>query len=124
MAETVFLIAADAPVRVAQRGREEVLDPGDAIFVLGGEQSVIQWHERARLTNISVPIHGLREKLPACEDLSMTVVRRQGETLDLLLGYAGLLRNRHKPLSDRLGHIAAGHIRDGRGSAGHRQSSP
>lgn len=111
MAEIVFLITADAPVRVTQRGSEEMLGPGDAIFVLGGEQSVIQWQQRARLTNISVPIHGLREKLPACEDIAMTVVKRQSETLDLLLGYAGLLRKRQR-LSDGLGHIAAGHIRD------------
>jgi AraC-like DNA-binding protein len=112
MAETVFLITADVPILVSQGGREEVLAGGDAVFVLGGEQSVIQWHERARFTNISVPIHGLREKLPACEDISMTVVRRQSETLDLLLGYAGLLQDRRKPLSHGLGHLAAGHIRD------------
>jgi AraC-like DNA-binding protein len=112
MAETVFLITADAPMRVAQKGREEVLGPGDAIFVLGGEQSVIQWGKRARLTNISVPVSGLKAKHAACEDLSMTVVKRQSETLDLLLGYTSLLQNRHKPLSDGLGHIAAGHIRD------------
>jgi len=112
MAETVFLITADAPVRVVQKGREEMLGPGDAIFVLGGEPSVIQWHERARLTNIAVPIADLKATHALCEDLAMTVVKRRTETLDLLLGYAGLLRNRRKPLSDGLGHIAAGHIRD------------
>ena len=112
MAKMVFMITADAPVRIAQRGREEILAAGDAIFVLGGEQSVIQWHDRARFTNIAVPIHGLGEKLPACENIAMTVVKRQSETLDLLLGYAGLLQSRRKPLSDGLGHIAAGHIRD------------
>lgn len=112
MAETVFLITADASVRIAQTGREAVIGPGDAIFVLGGEQSVIQWHQRARFTNISVPIHGLKEKLRACEDIAMTVVKRQSETLDLLLGYTGLLQNRRKPLPDGLGRIAADHIRD------------
>ena len=112
MADTVFLITADVPILVSQGGREEVLAAGDAVFVLGGEQSVIQWRERARLTNISVPIHGLREKLATCEDISMTVVRRQNEMLDLLLGYTSLLRNRRKPLSDGPSHIATGHIRD------------
>lgn len=111
-ADMVFLITADVPILVSQSGREEMLGPGDAIFVLGGEQSVIQWHERARLTNVSVPIHGLSEKLPACENLAMTLVKRQSETLDLLLGYTGLLQNRRKPLSNRLGHLAASHIRD------------
>lgn len=112
MAGMMFLITADAPLRVSQSGREEVLAAGDAIFVLGGEPSMIQWDDRARLTNISVPIHGLKGALPASEDISMTVVKRQNEPFDLLLGYLGLLQKRRKPLSDRLSHIAAGHIRD------------
>lgn len=112
MADMVFLITADAPLHIVQRGRERMLDAGDAIFVRGGERSVIQSRDKARFTNISVPIDDLMTLLPNCQDPSMAVVNGRSEFLDLLLGYVGLLQTRQQPLSDALGRIAASHIRD------------
>lgn len=112
MADMVFLVTADAPLHVVQNGRAQVLDTGDAIFLRGGERSVIQSRDRARFTNISVPIDDLTPMLAKCRDLSMTVVDRQSDLLSLLLDYVRLLRTRQKPLSDRLGRVAAAHIRD------------
>lgn len=112
MADMVFLVTADVPLHVVQNGRAQVLDAGDAIFLRGGERSVIQSRERAKFTNISVPIDDLTPMLATCRDLSMTVVGRQSDLLDLLLGYVCLLRTRKEPLSDGLGRVAAAHIRD------------
>jgi AraC-like DNA-binding protein len=112
MADMVFIVTADAPLHIAQRGREQVLDAGDAIFLRGSERSVIQSRDRARFTNISVPIDDLTPMLANCEDVSMTVVSRQNGMLDLLVGYVNLLQTRQKPCSGELGRIAAAHIRD------------
>lgn len=111
MADMMFVVTADVPIHVAQNGREQVLDAGDAIFVRGGERSVIQSRGRAKFTNISVPISELTP-LANREDVSMTVVSRQNEVLDLLISYVSLLQARQKPLSDEPGRIAASHIRD------------
>lgn len=110
--DMVFLVTADVPLHVAQNGREHVLDAGDAIFVRGGERSVIQSRDRAKFTNVSVPIDDLMPLLPAYQNPSMAVVDRQSNVLDLLLGYVRLLHARQRPLSDGLGRLAAGHIRD------------
>ncbi len=111
-ADMVFLVTADIPLHVAQNGREHILDAGDAVFVRGCERSVIQSRDRAKFTNISVPADDLMPLLPACLDPAMTVVSRQSDALDLLLGYVRLLRARQKPHSGELGRLAAGHIRD------------
>lgn len=111
-ADMVFLIIADVPLHIAQRGREQMLDAGDAIFVRGSECSTIQCRDRARFTNISVPIDELMSVLPNCEDVAMTVVSRQNEVLDLLTGYVSLLQARKNICSAELGRIAATHIRD------------
>lgn len=110
--DMVFLVTADAPLHVAQNGREQILDAGDAIFVRGGERSVIRSHDRARHTNISVPIDDLTPLLPTGLDPSMTVVSRQNDVLDLLLGYVRLLHARRKQHSVDFARLAAGHIRD------------
>lgn len=111
-ADMAFVIVADAPLHIAQLGHEQVLDAGDAIFLRGNERSVIQSADKARFVTISVPIDDLGPMLPNCRDLSMTVVGRQSDLLDLLLGYVRLLRTRQKTHSDELGRLAAGHIRD------------
>lgn len=110
-ADMIFLITADAPLHIVQNGREQRLDAGDAIFVRGGECSLIQSRDRARITNISVPLDDLAPALANRPDPSMTVVSRQSDLLDMLLGYVRLLRARQKPFPDALGRIAAGHIR-------------
>jgi AraC-like DNA-binding protein len=112
MADMIFVVTADVPLHVAQNGREHILDAGDAIFVRGGERSVIQSGDRARFTNISVPVDALMPMLAKGRDPSMTVVSRQSDVLDLLLGYARLLHTRQEPHSDEIGRLAAGHIRD------------
>jgi len=112
MADMIFLITADAPLHIVQRGREQMLDAGEAIFVRGGECSTIQCRDRARFINISVPIDDLTPMLASDEDLSMTVVSRKNDALDLLMGYVSLLQARQKPLPDELGRVAAAHIRD------------
>jgi AraC-like DNA-binding protein len=111
-ADMVFLVTADVPLHVAQNGRERVLDAGDAIFIRGGERSAIVTADRATLTNISVPIDELAPLLPNCIDPAMTVVSRQSDLLDLLLGYIRLLNARQEPLSDELDRLAVSHIRD------------
>lgn len=112
VADMVFLITADAPLRIAQHGREQTLDTGDAIFLRGGECSVIQSPDKARFINISVPIGDLTPMLTKGHDLSMIVISRQSEVLRLLLGYVGLLQTRETPLTGELGQIAAGHVRE------------
>lgn len=112
MADMVFVITADAPLHVAQGGREQVLDAGDAIFVRGSERSVIKSRSRARFTSISVPIDALTPMLANAEDLSMSVVSRHNGMLGLLADYVGLLQARAQPISHELGRIAAGHVRD------------
>lgn len=112
MADMAFVITADVPFHVTQNGRERMLDPGDAIFLRGGERSTILSNDRAKFTNISVPMDDLTSLLPSCQDPSMTMVSRQSDVLDLLLGYVRLLQTRQEPQSDQLGRIAASHIRD------------
>lgn len=111
-ADMAFVITADVPLHIAQNGREQVLDAGDAIILRGNERSVIQSRDRARFINISVPIDDLTPMLANCQDLSMSVVSRQSDALGLLLGYVRMLQTRQKPLPDELGRVAAGHIRD------------
>lgn len=112
LADMAFLVTADAPLHIVQRGREQMLHAGDAIFVRGNERSTIQCYNTTRFTNISVPIDDLMPMLASHDDLSMTVVNRQNDGLDLLLDYVSQLQARRKPLPDALGRIAAGHIRD------------
>lgn len=112
MANMVFAITADAPLHIAQGGKEHALEVGDAIFLRGSECSVIQCHEKTRFTNISVPHGDLASILPNCEDISMTVVNRRTAALGLLAGYVGVLQSRQGPVPDELGRMAASHIRD------------
>lgn len=112
MADMLFLITADAPLHVAQNGRERLLDAGDAIFLRGSERSVIQSRDTTRFTNISVPVESLVPVLPGVEDLSMTLVGRQDGLLGLLLGFVNLLQTGQRSFSDGLGDIAAAHVRD------------
>ncbi|MDN5926991.1 MAG: AraC family transcriptional regulator [Hyphomicrobiales bacterium] len=112
MADMAFVVTADVPLHIAQNGREQVLDAGDAMILRGNERSVIQSRDRAKFINISVPIDDLTPMLANCRDLSMSVVSRQSDVLDLLLGYVRLLQARQNPLPDELGRVAAGHIRD------------
>lgn len=111
-ADMIFVVTADVPLHVAQNGRDHILDAGDAIFLRGGEGSVIRSRDRAKIATISVPTDDLMPMLPACRDLSMTVVHRQNDLLALLVGYVRLLQTRQKPHPDELGRLASGHIRD------------
>src|SRR3546814_1146803 len=79
MADMVFVVTADAPLHITQRGREQVLDAGDAIFLRGSERSVIESGGRTTFTNISVPIDELTPMLASGEDLSMATVSRSEE---------------------------------------------
>lgn len=112
MADMIFVVTADVPLHIAQQGREQVLDAGDAIFLRGSERSVIRSRDRAKFTNISVPAGSLAPLLSSSDDIAMTVVKRQNDLLGLLLDYVDLVRSRQVPCSDQLGHIAAGHVRD------------
>ena len=111
-ADMLFLITANAPLHVAQNGREQTLEAGDALFLRGGECSIIQWEREARLTNIAVPVDSLTPLLPGCEDLSMTVVPKRSETLRLLLGYVDLVQAWQGAATNGFGRIAADHVRD------------
>jgi AraC-like DNA-binding protein len=112
MADMVFVVTADVPLHVTQNGHEQILDAGEAIFLRGSERSAIVASDRAKFINISVPIGDLRPMLAHRQDVSMTVVSRQSDALDLLLGYARLLQARQSPLPEQLGRTAAAHIRD------------
>jgi AraC-like DNA-binding protein len=112
MADMVFVVAADVPLSVAQNGREHILDAGDAIFLRGCERSVIRSRDRARFTNISVPADRLAPLFANGRDVSMNVVDRRSDLLDLLLNYVRLLQARKEPHSDAFGLLAATHIRD------------
>jgi len=112
MADMMFLIIADTPLHIDQNGREQFLEAGDAIFVRGGERSLIQSSDRTRFINISVPADDLTPSLGGRRDPSMTVVSRENDPLGLLLGYVRLLHARRESLPDTLGRLAAGHIRD------------
>src|SRR3546814_2583575 len=76
MADMVFVVTADAPLHITQRGREQVLDAGDAIFLRGSERSVIESGGRTTFTNIPMPIDELTPMLASGEDLSMATVSR------------------------------------------------
>lgn len=109
-ADTLLVLTADTPLWIAQGGK--VLDTGDAIFVRGGECSTLASERETRVTNISVPIDSLAPLLPSVEDLSMTIISGRNDTLGLFLGYIGLLRDWREAVSDELGHMTAGHLRD------------
>ena len=110
--DMLFLITADAPLHFAQGGKERRLDAGDAMFLRGSECSVIQSQQKTRFTNISVPVDSLMPLLPACEDLSMSVVSKRNDMLGLLLGYVDLLKTWQGAASGDFGSKAAGHVRD------------
>lgn len=112
VADMIFVVTADVPLHITQCGREQVLEAGDAIFLRGGESSVIRCRERARFTNISVPVDDLTPMLANRDDVAMTVVSRQNDVLDLLVGYVNLLQARKEPWLDQAGRLAAAHIRD------------
>lgn len=110
--DMLFLITANAPLHIAQGGKERRLDAGDALFLRGGECSVIHSNQKTRFTNIAIPVDSLTPLLPGGEDLSMTVVSRRNETLRLLLGYVDLLQTWRQAASSDVGQLAAGHVRD------------
>lgn len=112
IADMAFIVTADAPLHIAQCGKEHVLDAGDAIFLRGAEYSAIRSQQRTRFTNISVPADALAPFLGGCADLSMTVVPGQSDLLGLLLGYADLIWTRSDPSLGAFGPWAANHIRD------------
>lgn len=111
-ADMLLVVAADAPLRIAQGGKEKVLDPGDAIFMRGGECSTLVSGRKMRVTNISVPIDSLVPMLRHVEDLPMTVISGQNDMLGLFLGYVDLLRTRRETVSAELDDMTAAHIRD------------
>jgi AraC-like DNA-binding protein len=111
-AEMLYLITADAPVAVSQRGQDHMLATGDAIFVRGGDVSAIRWSSRCRLTNIAVALDDLRPFHAGADDLAMRVVPRQSELIGLLHGYIDILRTRMDAVSGAASTLAAGHIRD------------
>lgn len=110
--DMLFLITATAPLHIAQGGREQRLDAGDALFLRGGECSVIHSNQKTRFTNIGIPVDSLTPLLRGGEDLSMTVVSRRNETLRLLLGYVDLLQTWRQAASSDVGRLAAGHVLD------------
>lgn len=111
-ADTIIVATADTPLWVSQNGKEKVVDAGDAIFVRGCECSTLASERETRVTNISVPTDSLAPMLPHVEDLSMTVVSRQDDTLGLLLGYVDLLQGWRDAVSADFSHMAASHLRD------------
>ncbi|OQM76538.1 hypothetical protein BFN67_14285 [Pseudaminobacter manganicus] len=111
-ADTLFVVTADTPLQVAQGGKEKVVDAGDAVFVRGGECSTLATERETHVTNISVPIDSLAPMLPRVEDLSMTVIPKRSDTLDLFLGYIDLVRGWQEAVSADLSHMAASHLRD------------
>ena len=110
--EMLYLITADAPLELKQRGREHVLAVGDSIFVRGGEVSTIQCRKRCRFTNIAVAQDDLRALLSGADDLAMRVVPRQSDLLGLLHAYVDMLRLRADAASGVAAALTAGHIRD------------
>ncbi len=112
MADMMFLITADAPLHVAQRGRDRTVDAGDAIFVRGSECSTIRCRDKARFVNIAIPADDLMPMLASGDDVAMTVVSRRNDAFDLLMRYVDLLQTRPQPFSEKLGRIAAAHVRD------------
>src|SRR3546814_632781 len=108
----LYLITADAPLKVDQGGREHILASGDSIFVRGGEVSTIGCRSRSRFTNIAVALDDLRAFYSGADDLAMRVVSRQSDLLGLLHAYVDMLRLRAEAIAGAAGPLAAGHIRD------------
>src|SRR3546814_18170079 len=88
----LYLITADAPLKVDQGGREHILASGDSIFVRGGEVSTIGCRSRSRFTNIAVAPDDLRAFYSGEDDLEMRVVSTQSDLLGLLTASVSKLR--------------------------------
>src|SRR5690606_37867199 len=110
--EMLYLMTAETSLRVVQGGQEKILTAGDAIFVRGGDTSCIVAQDTTRFINVAVPLSTLTPQRPQCDDLAMTVVPKDNEVLNLLLGYVELLRAQHGKMSAPLAQLAAAHIRD------------
>src|SRR3546814_18167284 len=104
----LYLITADAPLKVDQGGREHILASGDSIFVRGGEVSTIGCRSRSRFTNIAVALDDLRAFYSGADDLAMRVVSRKSATLGLLHASVEMLRQRPEPNAGAGGAPAAG----------------
>ncbi len=63
--DMMFVVTADVSFQVIQTVANALLDAGDAFFVRGGECSAIQSCDRAKFTNISVPIDDLMPLVPS-----------------------------------------------------------
>lgn len=111
-AEMLYLITADAPLKVDQGGREHILASGDSIFVRGGEVSTIACQNRSRFTNIAIALDDLRTFYSEADDLAMRVVPRQSDLLGLLHAYVDMLRLRTEAAAGAAGPLIVGHIRD------------
>lgn len=109
--EKLFLITADAPLEVTQRGREHMLASGDAIFLRGGEVNRIRCRRRGRLTNIGIALADLSDHHAGVDDLAMRVVPRHSALLGLLYGYVDTLRQ-HPEAAGAARQLIGGHIGD------------
>ncbi|EXL10590.1 helix-turn-helix domain-containing protein [Aquamicrobium defluvii] len=97
----------------SQSGREEVLRPGDAVFMSAAETFQQEQFELSKDLVFSLPRKQLRELVPGIEDMVGVHIPRDTPTLRLLEGYASAaMAADGLPLTPALQQTVASHILD------------
>jgi AraC-like DNA-binding protein len=108
--DAVFSIFLNGTSIGSQRGRESVLEPGDANLLTTGEACIA---EASRFLNIRMPMRVLKAMAPRVEDQFALRIRRETLALRLLTHYIeGVPPGELAVASPELSQTYANHIRD------------
>lgn len=100
------------PWMVSSRGRDALLGPPGAVLISDAEFASVTCPSMARSICIQLPRKTLAPLVRDLDDTLMRPIDGQGEALQLLIGYAQMLRASAVPSSAHLQRLVSTHVRD------------
>jgi AraC-like DNA-binding protein len=106
-----FNISLSGARTLTQRGREESIEPGEALLTSGADVSTTAIRA-SRFIAFGLPRKAIARLVPDLDNRVARPIRRDCEALQLLTGYAGLLRNAQTMATPAARHLAVTHVYD------------
>src|SRR5688572_17758095 len=106
-----FTISLSGARTLFQRGREGSIVPGEALLTSGAEASTTAMRA-SRFIAIGLPRKAIAGLVPDLDDRVARPIRRDCEALQLLMGYANILRDAQAMAAPAARHLAVTHVYD------------
>jgi AraC-like DNA-binding protein len=107
-----MIVNLDDSFSVTQRGRDFTLRPGDANVISCAEEALYVRPQAGRILCVRMPREALAPLVPELEDKVATVIRRENETLQLLVRYVRSLDHTQRLPTPAVREVVAKHICD------------